>query len=125
MEYKQILPEEVNLLARQMKRERVAFNVKDKAQYLGAFDGPILVGVVGWQFVGSTLRYKVEFVIPERRKTGIYRELWSRREEATKEFKGRRTAFCTSMSLPEFLKRGFSVVRKCANGITFVENEAV
>lgn len=124
--YREVFWDEVlNCLSKFMRRERVAFNSNDDASYIAAFSGNIMVGVVGWQFVGETLRYKAAFVMPEFRNHGIYAELWKRREKATADFKGKISAFCTPLSLPYFIKNGFAVVSKRKNGITFVQYEKV
>jgi GNAT superfamily N-acetyltransferase len=110
--------------AAQMRRERVATKRDDpRTRYLGAFSGPLLVGVVGWLQLSAThARLKSDFVRPAYRGRGIYRALWEARLEAVARSGPPRvmTAFCTPLSLPTYLLAGFAVESERA-GIAFVK----
>lgn len=108
-----------------LKRERVAIQREDgKTRYLGAFEGNRLVGVVGWTDMGNGhIRLKTDFVRPEFRRKGIYQMLWAGRMERVEALCPRvLTAFCTSMSLPTYLKAGFERESE-RNGIAFVRKK--
>lgn len=105
-----------------MSKERVDFKKNSRTRYLGAFCEGKIVGCVGWQMIGSTLRYKTDCVLPEYRRRGIYSQLFSVRDERCSMIdKKKITAFCTPMSLPAYIGRGFRKISTSKAGIAFVE----
>lgn len=101
-------------------KESVAFHNGSNVFYIGAFIDGEIVGVVGYQMIGSVLRYKTDCVAKEYRGIGIYSELFNIRDMLCVGKSKRTTAMCTSKSLPTYIKRGFKVV-SVKNNITFVE----
>lgn len=106
-----------------MRAEHVDLKYDGKTSYLGAFVDGEIVGCVGWMKVGNVLRYKSACVLPEYRGMGIYTALWEEREFMTKNQSEFTTAFCTSKSLGMLVSKGFKIVRKQNNGITFVKRK--
>lgn len=112
--YKQLLS------LKSLEREGLDFKYYPNAVYLGAFVDDQLVGCVGFQRVGKSMRYKTDGVLPAYRGYGIYSALWKAREEMNSAVTV--TAYCTAKSLPMYLNHGFealSVNKK--NGVTFVK----
>jgi|TARA_R110002111_G_scaffold168965_5_gene234969 hypothetical protein len=101
--------------ARAMKSESVAIQKIDtKTKYLGLFLDGELIGVTGWQNIGEKhIRYKTSYVIPRFRKMGFYKHLWISRENLTLQQNPEViSAYCTRMSIGQFLKNGFKTERK-------------
>lgn len=112
------------LALRCMEKESIDFKFYPNCQYLGAFVDGQLVGMVAWQMVGQSLRYKSDCVLPTFRKQGVYSALWKARDEATNDTKHSSvTAYCTPMSLGMYLARGFKQGKTNRYGITFVKKE--
>ncbi|MDR2084346.1 MAG: GNAT family N-acetyltransferase [Bacteroidales bacterium] len=106
-------------LGKQFRNSRIAFRLNDGCKYIAAFDENKLVGCVGFQRIGETMRYKIDFVLPEYRKKGIYTKLWELREIQNKC--SETSAFCTEFSLGMFLKNKFEIHNVKKNGISFVK----
>lgn len=114
------------LSLRCMEKESIDFKYYPNCEYLGAFVDGQLVGMVAWQMVGQSLRYKSDCVLPAFRKRGVYSALWKARDEATKDVKRASvTAYCTQMSLGMYLSKGFRQGKTNRYGITFVKKEIV
>lgn len=112
------------LSLRCMEKESIDFKFYPNCQYIGAYEDGRLVGMVAWQMVGQSLRYKSDCVLPAYRKRGIYSALWKARDEATKDTKCESvTAYCTPMSIGMYLSRGFVQGKTNKFGITFVKKE--
>ena len=97
---------------RSMQKESVDLKYNPKATYLGAFtDEGEIMGVVAWQKVGKTLRYKTDCVLPKYRGQGVYSKLWDEREFLCEGQADITTAFCTNKSIGMYLAHGFRIVR--------------
>lgn len=105
---------------RKYRSEHVDFKPNAETRYIGAFIEGSLVGIVGWQRVGSTMRYKGDCVAKEHRGNGIYRMLFEEREKRCKGICDTTTAFCTRLSIGTYLKKGFEIVSENKNEIKFV-----
>lgn len=106
-----------------MTKEGVALHDNGSTLYIGCFDGDKIVGVVGFQRLGSKMRYKTDYVRPEYRGRGIYSMLFKHRDMictrmGCKVF----TAFCTKMSAATYLRNHFKKKSE-KNGIIFVERK--
>lgn len=107
-----------------LRKEHVDLKPGSKTCYACAYWMGQAVGVVGWQMVGSTLRYKSGGVLPKYRGLGIYTMLFSFRERLCSTMPyAKVSAYCTSKSLPTFIKNGFKAVKTLPNGITIVERK--
>lgn len=108
-----------------LRKERVAIKKTDsKTEYIALYyeDNPI--GVVGWQYMGKGhYRLKTDYVNPAFRRKGYYSELWKTRISLIFTNKVETlSAFCTEMSLPTYLKNGFTAISN-KNGITYVKKQ--
>lgn len=112
-----------NAFGKELRKSRVGFKVADiDTVYLGAFDeSGALVGCVGYLLMGRFIRYKTDYVKEELRGKGVYSLLWRAREKVLESSDNERTAFCTEMSLPKYLKEGFAEQREKKDGIAFVK----
>jgi hypothetical protein len=123
MEIRPVLNKEEIQSLQVLKKERVDMSWNPAVNYLGAYVGGRLVGVVGCQRLGrNKLRYKSAGVLKEYRGQGIYTLLWKERDRIYNTGKETITAFCTEKSLPMFLQHGFKVISE-RNGITFVKRD--
>ena len=108
-----------------LRKERVAIKKDDgKTNYLGLYDGIKLIGVVGWQKIGEGhIRLKTDYIRKEYRGKGGYSKLWKVRwNEIVLLYKPKQfSAFCTEMSLPKYIKEGFTIQKKSKNGIVYVK----
>lgn len=69
-----------------------------------------------------TARFKSDYVFNEFRGQGAYSALFDFRMEFALQVKLKKvTAFCTPLSLPKYLKEGFTQKSMNKNGIAFVE----
>lgn len=96
-----------------------------KTSYLGIYNLHHLIGFVGWMIIGNKIRYKADFVFINFRGKGVYSKLWEKRDEVVLEIMRNNgykeiTAYCTSKSLPMYIKNGFKKVSVSDTGITFV-----
>lgn len=104
-----------------ISKEGVDFKDNGVTTYIGAYFNNRIIGCVGFQKIGGTLRYKTDCVLESFRGIGVYRMLFRAREEYCANIpRTKTTAFCTSMSLPAYIASGF-VVKSIRNGISFVE----
>lgn len=112
-------------LASYLRKERVAIKKYDKnSHYLCIMDGIQLVGVVGWQELGTNhIRLKTDYIKKDFRGQGLYTMLWNARIEKIFEMYSPAvmSAYCTSMSLPKYKKEGFTVTRMGDNGIAYTK----
>lgn len=99
-----------------MQRERVATRHLPGTEYLGMYINGELIGVVGWMKIKNVTRYKTDYIHPNHRGNGYYKELFMARDALVN---GTVSAFCTSMSLPVYLNNGFEKLRE-RDGITYV-----
>lgn len=107
-----------------LEKESIDFKFYPNCQYLGAFENGSLIGMVAWQMVGQSLRFKSDCVLPAFRKRGVYSALWNAREVATKDVKcSSVSAYCTPMSIGMYLSRGFVKGKTNKYGITFVKKD--
>ncbi|MBT6230480.1 MAG: hypothetical protein HOI47_27880 [Candidatus Scalindua sp.] len=108
-----------------LRKERVAIKRDDvKTSYLGLADGIKVIGIVGWQEIGKDhIRFKTDYIKTEYRGGGKYTELWNARWKEVQEKYDPSviSAYCTKMSLPKYLKEGFSPQGKGKNGIVYVK----
>lgn len=119
------LDEGVNF-CKSFRKEHVDSKKIEGTRYIGGICEGKLVGVVGYLFMGNTVRYKSDCVHPNYRGAGIYSALFAAREEKVRNMGYICiTAFCTSMSLPLYLAKGFIIIRKNSNGIVFVRKVIV
>jgi hypothetical protein len=108
-----------NQLAKLMRKEQVAIKKDDKnTKYITAIKNNRILGCVGYQKIGNTIRYKTDFTHPNYRGIGIYKQLFKERDNIIGNNKI--TAFCTSKSIGTFLNNGFGVQRVGKNGIKYV-----
>lgn len=109
------------LSLKSLTKESVDLKNNGKTVYLGYFENGLIVGVVGYQWVGQKIRYKTDGVKISHRGKGIYNKLFQYRDNICKKMKSKGiTAFCTKMSLGTYLRNGFKI-KSVNNGITFVE----
>ena len=89
-------------------------------KFLAMFIEDHIVGFVGWMDVmGGALRYKSDWVHPDWRGLGIYSALFAERLKQTATDR-EINAYCTSMSLPVYLKNGFKTQTVLKRGSTYV-----
>lgn len=104
-----------------LSKESVDFHNNGKTTYIGYFDNGEILGVVGYQWIGTKLRYKTDGVKSSCRGRGIYTKLFAYRDSLCSKLAAKSTtAFCTSKSIGTYLKNGFKV-KSINKGITFVE----
>jgi len=110
--------------AKQMRKEQVAIKkTDDVTKYIAIFREENPIGVVGFQKISEThFRLKTAFVIFGMRGKGIYSQLWdARMQEVLSQKPKTLSAYCTTKSLPKYLKEGFEVVSSNKNQITYVK----
>ena len=121
IEHSEVYARFANLL----RKERVAIKKDDiKTDYLGLADGIKIVGMVGWQEIGKDhIRFKTDYIKKDYRGGGRYTELWNERWKEVKQKYDPKviSAYCTEMSLPKYIKEGFSPHGKGKNGIVYVK----
>lgn len=112
-------------LATYLRKERVAIKKYDeKSYYLCIMDGIQLVGVVGWQELGTNhIRLKTDYIKKDYRGQGLYTMLWNARIDKIFEMfsPAVMSAYCTPLSLPKYKKEGFTVTRMGDNGIAYTK----
>ena len=111
---------EINHLKALANKERVPLTeTKTDVNYLLAELNGLIIGFVGYAIVKGKARLKSDFVHPDYRGQGIYSTLFVERLNRLKDVK-QMDAFCTSLSLPQYLKSGFIKQKTNNFGITYV-----
>ena len=104
-----------------LSKESVDFKDNGKTVYIGYFEDDLIVGVVGYQWIGNKIRYKTDGVRKTHRNLGIYKKLFKYRDSICKPMKAKSiTAFCTNKSVGTYIKNGFCI-KKTNGNISFVE----
>ncbi len=106
------------------KKERALITDDLNTEYLAAFIDNKIVGCAGYSIKGASARLKAAFVLKECRGKGIYKELFECRMSRL-EAKNIKVfdAFCTELSVNQFLKSGFLKVSVNQYGITYVKKQ--
>lgn len=78
----------------------------DDKTWFVARSADLVVGFCAARPTGTRTAYLSAYVLPDRRRRGVYRALWRARREA---FPGPAQATCTAASLPLFLAHGWTV----------------
>lgn len=90
-------------------------------EYIGAFEGDVIVGCVAYRLKGRSVELLSDVVRKEYRCKGIYGELSKVRAGLISMIPHEREfAYCTKYSLPKYLAEGFTV-KKEYKGTTKVE----
>lgn len=115
--------EETEIFHEEMRRDKLIILDRETLQLFGYFEGRHLIGFVGVQHLGSTLKYRTDFVAPKHRGKGIYSQLFKYRDDyKNRNFPTNKiVALCTKQSLDYYLKNGFVIKHKYKNEITKVE----
>lgn len=104
-----------------LTKESVDMKNNGKTIYIGYFENGCIIGVAGYQLIGSKIRYKTDGVSPEHRGKGVYQKLFAYRDSlCSKLYSYSTTAFCTKMSVGTYLRNGFKI-KSIKNGVSFVE----
>ena len=111
---------EISHLKPLAKKERVPLTeTKADVNYILAECDGVVIGFVGYTIEKGKARLKSDFVHPDYRGNGIYSMLFAERLNRLDGIKFM-DAFCTPLSLPQYLKNGF-IKQKINNfGITYV-----
>ena len=111
--------------ANALRKERVAIKKYDiKTHYLCIMEGIQVIGIVGWQELGTNhIRLKTDYIKKDYRGKSCYSLLWTARMKAIFEMYSPAvmSAYCTPMSLPKYKKEGFIVTRESDNGIAYTK----
>lgn len=114
---------EINHLKKLANKERVPLTeTKADVNYLLAeIDGQV-IGFVGYTIEKDKARLKSDFVHPDYRGNGIYSALFNERIKRLDKVR-HLDAFCTPLSLPQYLKSGFIQKKINKFGITYVTKD--
>ena len=111
-------------LAMLQKARREGLTFASNTQLLGLFDGNELIGFTGLLWYINKVVFKNHYVISGRRRQGLFREMLNFSIGLAISqgiFKGEAT--CTTLSLSEYLRRGFRIIKQYRNGMVKVCHE--
>ena len=105
-----------------LKAPRVGHN--PKTSYIGAFEGEVIVGCVGWRVVRpGCVELCGDVVRKDKRRQGVYRALCGERDKILKGIPHRsEVAYCTRLSFGRYIAAGFTIKRTYKNSV-FVKKE--
>ena len=91
-------------------------NVASGANFIGAFDGIKLIGVVAYKMSRGTIKLCSDMVQPQYRNRGIYSKLFEMRARDISSIQHiKEVAYCTKHSLRMYLAHGFAISKQFKN----------